>query len=59
MAKKDVKAVVKIENQWNRGEINKVEVEFESIGEIENYLAYNRAYIKEIQFVGKIKKEEE
>jgi hypothetical protein len=54
-----VKAVVKIENQWNRGEINKVEVEFESIGEIENYLAYNRAYIKEIQFSGKIKKEEE
>jgi hypothetical protein len=54
-----IKAVVKIENQWERGEINKQEVEFETIGEIEDYLAYNRAYIKEIKFVGKIKKEEE
>jgi DUF1009 family protein len=56
-----ITAKVKIQNQWNREkvEINKVEVEFESIGEIEDYLAYNRAYIKEIQFVGKIKKEEE
>jgi hypothetical protein len=53
-----IKAVVKIENQWNRGEINKVEVEFENIGEIESYLSYNRAYIQEIQFSGKIKKEE-
>jgi len=54
-----IQAVVKIENQWSRGEINKVVVEFESIGEIEDYLAYNRAYIKEIQFSGKIKKGEE
>jgi hypothetical protein len=54
-----IQAVVKIENQWSRGEINKVVVEFETVGEIENYLAYNRAYIKEIKFVGKIKKEEE
>ena len=54
-----IKAVVKIENQWKRGEINKQEVEFETIGEIEDYLAYNRAYIKEIKFVGKIKEEEE
>ena len=54
-----IQAVVKIENQWSRGEINKIEVEFETIGEIESYLAYNRAYIKEIKFAGKIKKEEE
>jgi len=54
-----IKAIVKIENQWSKGEINKKEVEFETIGEIESYLAYNRAYIKEIEFVGKIKKEEE
>jgi len=53
-----IQAVVKIENQWNKGEINKVVVEFETIGDIENYLAYNRAYIKEIKFSGKIKKEE-
>ena len=53
-----IQAVVKIENQWSRGEINKVIVEFETIGEIEHYLAYNRAYIQEIKFSGKIKKEE-
>lgn len=54
-----IKAKVKRENQWFRGEIIKEEIEFETIGEIEQYLAYNRAYIQEIQFVGKIKKEEE
>ncbi len=53
-----IQAVVKIENQWSKGEINEIVVEFEKIGEIEDYLAYNRAYIKEIKFSGKIKKEE-
>ena len=41
------------------GQIEKFEVEFETIGEIEHFLAYNRAYIKETEFVGKIKEEEE
>ena len=41
------------------GQIEEFKVEFETIGEIEHFLAYNRAYIKEIQFVGKIKKEDE
>jgi hypothetical protein len=41
------------------GQIEKFEVEFETIGEIEHFLAYNRAYIREIQFVGKIKGEDE
>ena len=41
------------------GQIEEFNVEFKTIGEIEHFLAYNRAYIKEIQFVGKIKKEEE
>ena len=53
-----IQAVVKIENQWSRGEINKRTVEFETIGDIESYLAYNRGYIQEIQFSGKIKEEE-
>ena len=53
-----IQAVVKIENHWSKGEINEQVVEFEKIGEIEDYLAYNRAYIKEIKFSGKIKKEE-
>ena len=41
------------------GQIEEFKVEFETIGEIEHFLAYNRAYIREIQFVGKIKKEDE
>jgi hypothetical protein len=41
------------------GQIEEFNVEFETIGEIEHFLAYNRAYIREIQFVGKIKKEDE
>jgi len=54
-----IKAKYKIENQWNKGEIFSQEQEFESIQEIESFLAYNRAYIQEIQFVGKIKEGEE
>ena len=41
------------------GQIEEYEVEFETIGEIEHFLAYNRAYIRSIEFKGKIVKEEE
>ena len=41
------------------GQIEKFEIEFETIGEIEHFLAYNRAYIRSIEFKGKIEKEEE
>lgn len=41
------------------GQIEEYEVEFETIGEIEHFLAYNRAYIKAIEFVGKIEEKEE
>jgi hypothetical protein len=54
-----IKAIVKIENQWNKGEIFNQEIEFEKFGEIETYLAYNRGYIQEIEFVGKYVKEVE
>ena len=40
------------------GQIEKFEIEFETIGEIEHFLAYNRAYIRSIEFKGKIEKEE-
>jgi len=53
-----ITATVKIENQWKRGEIGSERIEFDTISQIENYLAYNRAYIREIKFSGKIKKEE-
>ncbi len=41
------------------GQIEEFNVEFETIGEIEHFLAYNRAYIRSIEFKGKIEKEEE
>ena len=41
------------------GQIEEFNVEFETIGEIEHFLAYNRAYIREIKFVGAIKEEVE
>ena len=53
-----ITATVKIENQWQRGEIKSEQVEFDTISQIENYLAYNRAYIKEIKFSGKIREED-
>jgi hypothetical protein len=40
------------------GQIEEFNVEFETIGEIEHFLAYNRAYIRSIEFKGKIEKEE-
>lgn len=40
------------------GQIEEYEVEFETIGEIEHFLAYNRAYIRAIEFKGKIVKED-
>ena len=54
-------ATVKIQNQWNRNEIEirTEEIEFTKISQIEDYIAYNRAYIKEIQFTGKFTKDED
>ncbi len=40
------------------GVIEKYKVEFDTIGEIEHFLAYNRAYIRAIEFKGKIVKED-
>ena len=41
------------------GQIEEYEIEFEKISEIEWFLAYNRAYIRAIEFVGKIEDKEE
>jgi hypothetical protein len=36
------------------GQIEKFNVEFETLGELEHFIAYNRAYIREIKFTGKL-----
>ena len=38
------------------GQIEKFNVEFETLGELEHFIAYNRAYIREIKFTGKLTK---
>ena len=52
-------ATVKLQNQWNRDavEINTETIEFTKISQLEDYIAYNRSYIREIKFSGKFTKE--
>ena len=52
-------ATVKIQNQWNRNEIEikTEEIEFTKISQLEDYIAYNRSYIREMEFSGKFTKE--
>lgn len=52
-------AQVKIRNQWNREEVSTGSVDFATIGELEDYLAYNRAYILSLSFTGKLTREED
>jgi hypothetical protein len=43
-------------NQWNNHEVFEKTQEFETIHELEDFLAYNRSYITKISFTGKIVK---
>jgi hypothetical protein len=47
----------RIIDQWspiNNRKITDEEREFETIGELEDFIAYNRAYIVELSFTGKL-----
>ena len=48
---------IKRVNQWDNNEIVYEEIEFTNVSQIEDYIAYNRAYITEIKFIGAIKVE--
>jgi hypothetical protein len=52
-----ITAIYTRENEWNKGEFLKEEQEFETIGELEHFLAYNRSYITKLSFKGSIQKE--
>jgi hypothetical protein len=53
-----LKAKYTIVDQWDRSRILKNEVmEFEKISELEQFLAYNRAYILKLSFTGQFNKE--
>jgi hypothetical protein len=53
-----INAIYTIEDQWNKGVFFDHEQEFETIGQLEHFLAYNRSYITKLSFKGSIQKEE-
>jgi hypothetical protein len=48
-----------IRNQWNREELMQFSQEFATIGALEDFLAYNRAYIVSLSFTGEFTREED
>jgi len=53
-----LKAKFTIVDQWDRSRILKDEVmEFETISALEDFIAYNRAYILKLSFTGQFNKE--
>lgn len=48
-----------IRNQWNKEEVTKFEHEFARTEALEDFLAYNRAYIITLSFTGKFTREED
>jgi hypothetical protein len=54
-----IKGVFQIESIYERGKVEVREVEFESVQELEQFLAYQRAYIKGVKFEGEIEYKEE
>jgi len=46
-------------NQWNREELIEFEHEFARTDALEDFLAYNRAYIISLSFTGKFIREED
>ena len=48
-----------IRNQWNQEEVTEFEHEFARTDALEDFLAYNRAYIISLSFTGKFTREED
>ena len=46
-------------NQWNKEELIQFEHEFARTDALEDFLAYNRAYILSLSFTGEFKREED
>jgi len=49
----------RIINQWNREEVSEQEQDFARIDALEDFLAYNRAYIIALSFTGSFEKEQD
>jgi hypothetical protein len=48
-----------IRNQWKREEVGEFSHDFARIDALEDFLAYNRAYIITLSFTGELTREEE
>jgi hypothetical protein len=48
-----------IRNQWNRDEVGEFSHDFARVDALEDFLAYNRAYIITLSFTGKFTREED
>ena len=57
MVKKE--AEVYTHDDPRKGQVDEFWVEFETLNELEHFIAYNRAYIREITFTGTLKTGEE
>ena len=47
-----------IRNQWNRDEVGEFSHDFARVDALEDFLAYNRAYIITLSFTGELTREE-
>ena len=45
--------------QWDKEEVIEFQREFANVDALENFLAYNRAYILNLSFTGEFKREED
>ena len=52
MVKKEVE--VYTHDDPRKGQVEEFWVDFENLKDLEHFLAYNRAYIREIKFTGKL-----
>lgn len=52
---KMLSAHVKKLSELDRNKVQEFCIDFEKLSELEDFIAYNRAYIKEITFSGKMK----
>ena len=48
-----------IRNQWNRDEVGEFSHDFARVDALEDFLAYNRAYIITLSFTGTLSRETE
>jgi len=52
-----ITATYKIRTVWNREVIESRSADFETLNDLEHFLSYNRSFITELSFTGKLKED--